>query len=56
MRFKTSDTVIENQKNNKTIDEERIDVNGIEYALLHDLKDYTISHYNSMYIFTVKKI
>jgi hypothetical protein len=42
--------------NNKTIDEERIEVNSIEYALLRDLKDNASSHYNSMYIFTVKKI
>ena len=42
--------------NDKTIDEERIDVNSIEYALLRDLKDYTSSHHSGIYVFTVKKI
>ena len=41
--------------NGEIVDNEQISVNSIEYALLRDLKDKA-SVYNSIYVFTVKKI
>ena len=41
--------------NRHYVDENKVDVNSIEYALLRDLKN-ELPKYNSTYVFTVKKI